>query len=49
MIGNHSMAVASDKQTYEKVFIFGGITNYRDPNSSSLTNQLFQLEIKQVM
>jgi len=29
MIGNHSMTVASDGQTYEKIFIFGGIANYQ--------------------
>ena len=28
MLGNHSMTVASDGQTYEKIFIFGGISNY---------------------
>jgi len=26
-MGNHSMSVVSDNESYEKVLIFGGITN----------------------
>ena len=49
LIGNHSMAVASDNATYEKIMIFGGITNYTNPEVSNLTNQLFCVEIRQIM
>ena len=49
LIGNHAMAVASDNMTYEKILIFGGITNFTNPDCSNLTNQLFQVEIRQIM
>lgn len=29
-IGNHSMCVMSDGESYEKILIFGGINNHRD-------------------
>lgn len=43
------MDVSTDNHSYEKILIFGGITNYRDSNVSGLTNQLFSVEIKQIM
>ena len=43
------MAVASDNLTFEKIIIFGGITNYTNPTLSNLTNQLFCVEIRQIM
>ena len=40
-IGNHSMTVASDGESFEKIFIFGGISNYVHPDSTSLCNTVF--------
>ena len=30
-IGNHSTTVVTDGETYEKILIFGGITNHQNP------------------
>lgn len=49
LIGNHSMEVVTDGENYEKVLIFGGITNHLNKDTSALTNQLYQLEIRQIM
>lgn len=48
-IGNHSMCVMTDNETYEKILIFGGINNQRDKFNPALNNQLFVVEIKQIM
>ena len=40
------MAVMSDGETFEKIIIFGGITNYLDKNNSTLGNSVFQIELK---
>lgn len=48
-IGNHSMTVMSDGESFEKVIIFGGITNHMNKQGSSLTNQTFIIEIRQIM
>lgn len=45
-LGNHSATVISDNESYEKLIIFGGITNQVNPNISNLGNQLFSIEIK---
>ena len=37
-IGNHSMCVMTDNETYEKVLIFGGLNNLKDKNSPGLGN-----------
>jgi len=38
MIGNHSMTVFTDGENYEKIIIFGGITNFNNKECSALTN-----------
>ena len=45
-IGNHAMTVMSDGETYEKIIIFGGISNFASSESTSLCNNVFQIEIK---
>ena len=40
-IGNHAATVATDHETFEKVIIFGGITNHLNPGATALTNQMF--------
>ena len=40
-IGNHSMTVMSDGETFEKIIIFGGISNFKSENQSSLVNTVF--------
>lgn len=45
-IGNHSMCVMTDNESYEKILIFGGINNQRDALNPALNNQLFVVEIK---
>ena len=37
-MGNHTMTVMSDGETYEKILIFGGITNGKKKHVSSLSN-----------
>ena len=48
-IGNHSMAVVSDNETYEKVLIFGGISNSIGSSiediKSSLSNKPFLITL----
>ena len=46
LIGNHSMEVVTDGESEEKILIFGGITNHLNKETSALTNQIFQLEIR---
>ena len=45
-IGNHAMTVMTDGESYEKIIIFGGINNFKDPGVPSLGNQLFIVELK---
>lgn len=45
-IGNHAMTVMSDGESFETIIIFGGITNFKNENTSSLDNTVFQIEIK---
>lgn len=35
------MAVMTDGETYEKIIIFGGISNYKNADNSSLVNTVF--------
>lgn len=37
-IGNHSTSVVSDGETFEKIMIFGGITNQKNEEISHLGN-----------
>lgn len=38
MVGNHSSCVMTDNETFEKIIIFGGISNYAKQDTSALTN-----------
>jgi len=40
MVGNHSCAVMTDNETFEKIIIFGGISNFANKDTSALTNQV---------
>lgn len=48
-IGNHSMAVVSDNEAYEKILIFGGITNQvgdtLEDIRSNLSNKSFLITL----
>ena len=40
------MTVMTDGETFEKIIIFGGISNFKNENNSKLENSVFQVEIR---